>query len=225
VWRDRLLAAMHFLADGEAEVPIEAGDARFAVATWPLTAPLPVSYEATDAPLPTEEDEEGNIVPTADEGEACCAAQMFLNSGNGVVFRGALGPWYSAKNREFHLRRDAAQALVGQVIDAYRKEHGAPPEELFIHGRHRFSMRNGRFRAVIPTETKKFVGVRIPHEPGLRLFRPNADVPVLRGTAVTMSNREGYLWTTGYIPRLRPIPALRRRNPFLSIAARAISRP
>src|SRR5205823_4673289 len=25
-----------------------------------------------------------------DEGEACCAAQMFLNSGNGVVFRGAL---------------------------------------------------------------------------------------------------------------------------------------
>ncbi|MBL7395880.1 hypothetical protein INQ29_23895, partial [Escherichia coli] len=26
-------------------------------------------------------------------GEACCAAQMFLNSGDGLVFRGALGPW------------------------------------------------------------------------------------------------------------------------------------
>lgn len=65
VWRDRLLAAVHFLANGQAEVPMEAGNVRFAMATWPLTAPLPVSYEAADPPLPTEEDEEGNIVPTA----------------------------------------------------------------------------------------------------------------------------------------------------------------
>lgn len=65
VWRDRLLAAVHFLADGEAEVCMEAGNVRFVMAAWPLTAQLPVSYEATDPPLPTEEDEEGNIVPTA----------------------------------------------------------------------------------------------------------------------------------------------------------------
>jgi hypothetical protein len=36
-----------------------------------------------------------------EQGDACCAAQMFLNSGNGVVFRGALGPWHSEKSREF----------------------------------------------------------------------------------------------------------------------------
>jgi hypothetical protein len=152
----------------------------------------------------------------ADEGEACCAAQMFLNSGNGVVFRGALGPWYSAKSREFHLERDAAQALVGQVIDSYRKEHGAPPEELFIHGRQRFSDEEwDGFRAAIPAETKKFVGVRIRTTQDLRLFRPNADVPVLRGTAVTMSKREGYLWTTGYIPRLRTYPGFETPKPIL----------
>jgi len=29
----------------------------------------------------------------AQVGEACCAAQMFLDSGDGLVFRGALGPW------------------------------------------------------------------------------------------------------------------------------------
>jgi len=44
-------------------------------------------------------------------GEACCAAQMFLNSGNGVVFRGALGPWYSEERKEFHLRADACSAI------------------------------------------------------------------------------------------------------------------
>jgi len=65
VWRDRLLAAVHFLANGEAEVRMEAGNVRFAMSTWPLTAQLPVSYEATDPPLPTEEDEEGNVIPTA----------------------------------------------------------------------------------------------------------------------------------------------------------------
>src|SRR5690606_40878780 len=26
---------------------------------------------------------------------ACCGAQMFLHSGEGVVFKGAVGPWYS----------------------------------------------------------------------------------------------------------------------------------
>ena len=157
------------------------------------------------------------VDPTpAKAGEACCAAQMFLNSGNGVVFRGALGPWYSAKDREFHLTHAAAKALVAQVIDAYRKDHGAPPEELFIHGRHRFSDDEWEgFRAAIPTETKRFVGVRIRSTQDLRLFRPQADVPVLRGTAVTMSRREGYLWTTGYIPRLRTYPGFETPKPIL----------
>ncbi len=30
---------------------------------------------------------------------ACCAAQMFLDSGDGIVFRGALGPWYSPRQK------------------------------------------------------------------------------------------------------------------------------
>jgi TIR domain len=65
VWRDRLLAAIHFLADGGTSVPMKAGNIEFAMASWPLTVQLPVSYEATDSPLPSEEDEEGNIVPSA----------------------------------------------------------------------------------------------------------------------------------------------------------------
>jgi hypothetical protein len=64
VWRDRLLAAMHFLAGSHSSIILEAGNDRFEVATWPLLAHVPVSYDATDPPLPTEEDEEGNIVPS-----------------------------------------------------------------------------------------------------------------------------------------------------------------
>jgi hypothetical protein len=152
----------------------------------------------------------------AGKGEACCAAQMFLNSGNGVVFRGALGPWYSEKKREFHLRRDAARDLVAEVLKAYKKDHGGPPAELFIHARQRFADEewNGFLSAVNPDETR-LVGVRICSTQDIRLFRSSVDVPVLRGTAVTMSKREGYLWTTGYVPRLRTYPGFETPKPIL----------
>jgi hypothetical protein len=157
----------------------------------------------------------------AGQGEACCAAQMFLNSGNGVVFRGALGPWYSEKSKEFHLRRDAAKELVEEVLTAYSKDHGGPPAELFIHAKQRFSDEEweGFSSAVTPGKTK-LVGVRIRPTQDLRLFRPDADVPVLRGTAVTMSKREGYLWTTGYVPRLRTYPGFETPKPVLVEANR-----
>jgi hypothetical protein len=44
---------------------------------------------------------------------ACCGAQMFLGSGDGLVFRGAVAPWYSEKNDAFHLDQDQAAKLMG----------------------------------------------------------------------------------------------------------------
>ena len=156
--------------------------------------------------------------PNARQGEACCAAQMFLNSGNGVVFRGALGPWYSEQSREFHLRREAAKELVEEVLAAYAKDHGDAPAELFIHARQRFSDEewDGFSSAVSPDKTR-LVGVRIRPTQDLRLFRPDTDVPVLRGTAVTMSKREGYLGrrlcaTPAHLSWLRDPEAYPRRD-------------
>jgi len=151
-----------------------------------------------------------------ERGEACCAAQMFLNSGNGVVFRGALGPWYSAEKREFHLRHDAARDLVCEVLKTYKKDHGTAPSELFIHAQQRFADEEwSGFASAVEKEGTKLVGVRIRPTQDLRLFRPSVEVPVLRGTAVTMSRREGYLWTTGYVPRLRTYPGFETPKPIL----------
>ena len=36
----------------------------------------------------------------------------------------------------------------------------------------------------------------------MRLFRPKASTPVLRGTAILVTQRTGLLWTMGYVPRL-----------------------
>lgn len=65
VWRDRLLAAMRFLAAGEQQITLAAGNEQFSFAMCPLEAEIPVSYDALDPPLPSEEDEEGNIIPSA----------------------------------------------------------------------------------------------------------------------------------------------------------------
>jgi hypothetical protein len=40
-------------------------------------------------------------------------------------------------------------------------------------------------------------------------------MPVLRGAVVTMSKKEGYLWTTGYVPRLRTYPGFETPKPIL----------
>jgi hypothetical protein len=65
IWRDRLLAAVHFLANGNPAIPVSVGNEGFQIATWPLCVVVAVSYDATDPPLPTEEDEQGNIIPSA----------------------------------------------------------------------------------------------------------------------------------------------------------------
>ena len=68
---------------------------------------------------------------------ACCAAQMFLSEGDGVVFRGANGPWKTG-GHEYHLKPDAAKSLIAKVLATYAELHGGPPKELFIHGRASF---------------------------------------------------------------------------------------
>lgn len=70
---------------------------------------------------------------------ACCAAQMFLSDGDGVVFRGALGPWYEPESKQYHLNRDAARKLIATVLEEYRRDHQEDPAELFIHAKSYFS--------------------------------------------------------------------------------------
>ncbi len=61
VWRDRLLAAMSFLAAGGQQIALSAGNENFQFARIPMLVDVPVSYEAAEPPPPSEEDEEGTI--------------------------------------------------------------------------------------------------------------------------------------------------------------------
>ncbi|MFH0828791.1 MAG: hypothetical protein V1907_01265 [Candidatus Kerfeldbacteria bacterium] len=134
---------------------------------------------------------------------ACCAAQMFLDSGDGTVFRGAVGPWHSSERHEFHLSHAAARELIAVAVASYVDKAGHPPRELFIHGKAYFEDEEwAGFQAGVDARMTTLVGVRIRDTADLRLYRPGTH-PVLRGTALVRGRNSAYLWTRGFAPLLR----------------------
>ena len=141
-----------------------------------------------------------------DPRNACCAAQMFLDSGDGVVFKGNVGPWYIPGKGDYHLSAEAAKHLVGKAIETYQNNMGKPPKELFLHGKVRFDDEEWQgFLSAVDTKTTNLVGVRIHDENNFKLYRAGTR-PVLRGMAYIKNFRTAYLWTRGFIPRLQTYP-------------------
>lgn len=140
-----------------------------------------------------------------DAKEACCGAQMFLHTGEGIVFKGAVGSWASEKEGEYHLSEQKAAEIVQRCIDAYKVHHGAPPHELFIHGRTRFDRNEiAGFRSAAPPETA-VAGIQILRPNDLKLFREGRK-PILRNTALKLDNRNAFVWSSGYVPHLLTYP-------------------
>src|SRR6185436_4254281 len=134
-----------------------------------------------------------------------CGAQMFLDSGDGLVFKGTGGPWYSATTNSYHLSEQAAKHLVEVAVAEYIRRTGKPPDELFIHGKARFDEAEWHgFRAGAPRSTK-VVGVRIRLAEDLRIYRPGKHA-VLRTLAYVRDERTAFLWANGFIPRLQTYP-------------------
>ena len=153
--------------------------------------------------------------PLSDSRNACCAAQMFLSNGEGVVFRGALGPWYSLKTKQYHLDQPNARSLIEMVGEEYKRlHHGKSPAELFIHARSHFTDQEWKgFEEGCPPDTR-LVGVQIrdAHD-DLKLFRTGM-YPVIRGTAALLNERNAFLWTAGYVPRLDTYMGPETPNPI-----------
>ena len=134
---------------------------------------------------------------------ACSAAQMFLNDGDGVVFLGDEGRWYSKRKGEYHLNRESARHLLSGVLSTYQALHGRTLTEVFLHCRSTVNDEEfDGYQAACP-EGVKLVAVRVaPERLGLRLYRPGTR-PVLRGTFWQVTPKRGFLWGSGFKPRLR----------------------
>ncbi|TMI94626.1 MAG: hypothetical protein E6H08_08430 [Bacteroidetes bacterium] len=152
-------------------------------------------------------------------GSVCSAAQMFLKDGDGSVFRGNVGAWQSKNEKEFHLDEKSSNELLAMALDDYFEKWNKFPIELFIHGRAKFSDDEwkGFEKALNERNAKtKLIGVVIKDTAQLKLFRDalgeKSNYGVIRGMAVKINEREAYLVTRGFIPRLNTAPSLEIPN-------------
>jgi hypothetical protein len=146
-----------------------------------------------------------------DNRSACCAAQMFLDSGDGIVFVGEFGPWYSDETKEFHLHKDAAEALLRGTIETYMQQDGRRLTEVFLHARSGLNQEEFEgFKNACP-EGVDLVGIRVRKDRfGPRLFRHDdhpkparrGKYPVLRGMFWQRTERHGLLFTSGFKSRI-----------------------
>ena len=153
---------------------------------------------------------------TTDARHACCAAQMFLTNGEGVVFRGALGPWFHADTKQFHLDTSAAEKLVQVVIEEYRHQHNNElPRELFIHATSNFTDEEWQGFEKGAGDKTSIVGVQISDAfDDLKLYR-TGKYPTIRGTALLLSQTAAFLWTAGFVPRLDTYMGPETPNPLM----------
>lgn len=129
---------------------------------------------------------------------ACCAAQMFLDTGDGVVFRGEFGPWYSPDMKEYHLDEKHAEELLRGVIETYHEQGGKDLKEIFLHSRSSISQEEFEgYRRACPRGAT-LVGIRVAKtRDDLRLYRPGKWC-VQRGTTWTINETTVYLWASGF---------------------------
>lgn len=145
---------------------------------------------------------------------ACCGAQMFLDDSDGLVFKGAMGPWYTPETGQFHLDRREAERLIGTIVKEYENSHGRQPKEIFIHGRTRFSGEEWLgFSNAVDLKRTSLTTIRITRSNEAKLYS-SGELAVKRGTALKLSSRLGLLWTSGYIPRLGTYPGRETPNPL-----------
>lgn len=170
---------------------------------WKLSAARPgVCYVG----LAFKQDPRGRDARTA-----CCAAQMFLDSGDGFVFRSHIGPWFNPTKGDFHLKALDAEEMLSEAIEAYRQSHGRAPEEVFVHSQNHFSNDEWNGFMAASGSSTRVVAIRIREDRGLKLFTSSKH-PLLRGTALLDGARGAHLWSRGFSPRLntydgREVPA------------------
>ncbi|MFH1368515.1 MAG: hypothetical protein ABII64_05240 [Elusimicrobiota bacterium] len=133
---------------------------------------------------------------------ACCAAQMFLDSGDGIVFLGEYGPWYSPEKHQFHLKKDSAKKLLEGVLNTYKDLEGKELKEIFLHSRSTIDSEEYSGYLEACPKGIKLAGVRVRQERfGVRLYR-EGEWPVIRGSFLKINEKTCYLWASGFKQRL-----------------------
>jgi hypothetical protein len=150
---------------------------------------------------------------------ACCAAQMFLKSGDGMVFKGTNGDWWNQETHEFHLSKDAAINVINQCLNSYYQKFNKYPNEIFIHAKTFFDDIEWSGFEEATRDKSKIIGVRIRSNTAFKLYK-YGKYCVPRGTMFQYGQNKSFLWSNGFIPRFKTQIGLETPNPLDIIITR-----
>jgi len=135
-------------------------------------------------------------------------AQVFNQRGDGVIVRGAPAK-VSRHDRQPHLSREDAQALLTDALARYRAEHQTQPARIVLHKTSSYTQDEiaGFWAAADASTIGTLELLWLPADDPVRLFRP-ADHPPLRGTLLSLDDRRHLLYTRGSVPFYGTYPGM-----------------
>lgn len=130
-------------------------------------------------------------------------AQVFDERGEGHVLRGGEFRWHSTpEQRTPHLPRAEARALVSAALARYSTHNEVAPIRVVIHKKSSFVADEKQgFLDALEEHKVRFHDFVTLRQGSVRLFR-EGKYPPLRGTFLTLADKERYLYTTGYVAAL-----------------------
>lgn len=130
-------------------------------------------------------------------------AQIFSDTGEGMIVRGDSFYWDTKEKGSPHLTKEAADNLLSNAVDLYKQHHDdQAPNRIVIHKSSRYQSleRNGFRLGLQDVPRYDFLSLTRGRE---AFFYRNGEKAVLRGTYITLPDQSALLYTKGYVPYLK----------------------
>lgn len=126
-------------------------------------------------------------------------AQIFSDTGEGMVVRGNSFRWDVEEQGEPRLGVDSAFKLLSDAIGVYKQHHNdQPPNRVVVHKSSRYSQeeKDGFLKACSDVPKRDLLALSPARDV---FFYRNGDNPVLRGSCIPLAANSYLVYTKGYI--------------------------
>lgn len=140
-------------------------------------------------------------------------AQVFSETGEGLVLKGREVTWDKERDKKPHLSRADSKELLSRALSLYAQHyHERPPTRVVVHKTSRFweDELAGFKEGLSGVHSYDFLALE---RRAIRFLRLGHEPPI-RGTVIRLARRNYLVYTNGYIPFLRSYPGMRIPNPL-----------
>lgn len=130
-------------------------------------------------------------------------AQVFTDTGEGMIVRGDSFHWDTVKKGQPHLTEESAENLLEKALGLYKKHHNdQPPNRIVIHKTSRYADEEARGFLTASKEVPRHDYVSLSDGRDIFLYR-NGENAVLRGTFMALPGSSHLVYTCGYVHYLK----------------------